>query len=88
MIASSLFSQIVTPLPAAKPSDFTTIGSLKFLRASWAFSISFISAYLAAGILNLVHKFFIKIFEPSNCDAFLLGPNTLMFLFSKKSVIP
>ena len=37
----------------------------------------------AVGILFFLHKFFMKAFEPSNCEANLSGPNTLTF-FSLK----
>ena len=43
---------------------------------------------LAVGILYFLQIFFVKILEPSSCEAILFGPNTLIFSFSKKSVIP
>ena len=48
----------------------------------------FISIDLAVGILKSLHNFFINAFEPSSLEAFLLGPKTLYFFFSKKSTIP
>ena len=43
---------------------------------------------MAVGILNLSQRSFVKIFEPSNWAAILLGPKTFILFFSKKSVIP
>ena len=37
----------------------------------------------AVGILFFLHKFFINAFEPSNCEANLSGPNTLIFFSFK-----
>ena len=42
----------------------------------------------AVGILYFLHKFFVNIFEPSSCEAALLGPNTLILFSFKKSTIP
>ena len=33
-------------------------------------------------------SFFVKIFEPSSCEAILFGPKTFMLFFFKKSPIP
>ena len=43
---------------------------------------------LAVGILYFSHKFLVNILEPSSRDALLLGPNTLILFFSRKSTIP
>ena len=42
----------------------------------------------AVGILYFWQRFFVKIFDPSNWEAALSGPNTLTEEFSKKSTIP
>ena len=42
----------------------------------------------AVGILYFLHKFFVNIFDPSSCEAVLLGPNTLILFFYKKSTTP
>ena len=33
-------------------------------------------------------KFFVKVFDPSNCELILSGPKTLIFVFLKYSTIP
>ena len=43
---------------------------------------------LAVGILFLAQIIFIKAFEPSNLEAYLLGPKTFTLFFFKKSTIP
>ena len=47
-------------------------------------SFSFLNTpKLAVGILYFLQMFFVKILEPSNCVAILLGPKTLILNFSK-----
>ncbi len=74
---------MVTPLPAANPSDLTTIGVLNSDKTFLASVSDFTSKYFAVGILNFLQKFFIKILEPSNWEAFIEGPKTLIPLPSK-----
>ena len=52
LIASFLDLQILTPLPAARPSDFTTIGKLNLFITSSTCSILFTNSYFADGIEN------------------------------------
>jgi len=42
----------------------------------------------AVGILYSLQIFFVNIFEPSSCEANLLGPKTFTRLSSKKLTIP
>ena len=42
----------------------------------------------AVGILYFLHKFFVKIFEPSSCEETRSGPNTFILFCVKKSTIP
>ena len=42
----------------------------------------------AVGILYFSHIFFVNILEPSSCEEILLGPNTFIPLFVRKSTIP
>ena len=86
--ASSFLLQIVTPLPAANPSDFTTIGRPNLSIQSDASLKFFTSWNRADGILNSEQKFFKNSLEPSSWDAFLEGPNTFILFSSKKSFIP
>ena len=44
--------------------------------------------YLAVGILYSSHINFVKVFEPSSLEEYLLGPKTFIFFCSKKSTIP
>ena len=78
--ASSIFWQIITPLPAAKPSALTTVGKLVSFRYSTELSKLSNDLYLAVGILYLTKKSLEKVFEPSNCAACFDGPNVLIFL--------
>ena len=87
-IASSLFSEIITPFPAAKPSAFITTGYPNSSISSIALSIFVYSLYLAVGKLCLVIKSFENALLPSNLAHFLLGPNTFNPCDSKTSVIP
>ena len=43
---------------------------------------------MAVGILYFSHNSFVKILEPSSCEATLLGPKTLILFFFKKSTNP
>tara|TARA_B100001027_G_scaffold204713_1_gene167071 strand:- start:623 stop:784 length:162 start_codon:yes stop_codon:yes gene_type:complete len=53
-------------LPEAKLSAFTTVGKLVFFKNFFALSLFSKIPNLAVGILNLLHIFFVKIFEPSS----------------------
>jgi hypothetical protein len=76
--ASFLLSQIKTPLPAAKPSAFTTIGVLNLSRSPMAFSELVYTSYRAEGI----EYFFIKSLEydllPSNLAPAFRGPKAFI----------
>jgi len=86
--ASSSVVHIDTPLPAAKPSAFTTIGTPTCFIKLEASLILLKVPKCAVGILFFLHKFYMKVFEPSNWDANLSGPKTLTFFSFKKSTIP
>ena len=88
LIDSSTLLDMVTPFPAAKPSDLITSGCLDFLIKSCAFKRLSKLSYSAVGILKSLHSFFIKSFDPSSCEAFLLGPNVKILFSDKKSTIP
>ena len=64
---------------AAITSAFTTNGKFADDKNSKASSFELQILKFAVGILYLSHIFFVKIFEPSNCAAFFLGPNILIF---------
>ena len=68
---------------ADKNCALITIGKLQFFRNDEAvFEFEKISN-LAVGILYFSQSFFVKIFEPSSCDAILFGPKTLILNFSR-----
>ena len=86
--ASSIVSQISTPLPAARPSYLITIGIFLSSKYSFAFLESLNSLYFAVGRLLEDIKFFENTFEPSSCAKYFLGPKILRFFSSNKSLIP
>ena len=65
-----------------------TIGNSTFFKYSIDCSKFFKISNFAVGIPYCLQIFFVKVLEPSNCEAFLLGPNTLIFFSFKKSDIP
>ena len=68
--ASSLFSQIMTPLPAASPSALTTVGySIVFNMSLIAYHKSHKGSITCSGIPYLIKKSLEKVFEPSSCAA-------------------
>ena len=75
-------------MPDAKPSAFITRGYLDFSMKMLASFFFEKTPKFAVGILYFLHIFFVKIFDPSSCDAIWLGPNTLILCLSKKSTIP
>mmetsp|Transcript_3933 Transcript_3933/g.8488 ORF Transcript_3933/g.8488 Transcript_3933/m.8488 type:complete len:276 (+) Transcript_3933:246-1073(+) len=78
----------ITPLPAAKPSVFTTIGAPLDFMYAFAASTLVNFAYSAVGMLYFAHKSFINDFEPSKRAALLLGPNTGTFALTSVSAKP
>ena len=66
VMASSLFSDITTPFPAANPSAFITTGYPKLSISDMASSKSVYSLYLAVGRLCLIIKSFEKDLLPSS----------------------
>ena len=62
-MASSLFSTMTTPFPAAKPSALITNGKSKWSTSLQAFSKSVTSTYFAVGIWCLIIKSLEKIIE-------------------------
>ena len=78
-----MFSQIYTPLPAAKLSALITIGCLAFFIKSIDSFALVKTPKFAVGILYFLQRFLVNIFDPSSCEAFLFGPKTLILKFSK-----
>ena len=85
---SSRERHMMTPLPAARPSAFTTKGgSVSPILAS-ACPMSVKTAYSPVGIPYFFIRFFEKVLLPSSSAAAFEGPKTRRPSFSKKSVIP
>ena len=78
----------MTPFPAAKPSALTTTGKLEFFKKILTCFFLLHILNFAVGILFLSQSFFIKAFDPSSLEAYLLGPKTFTLFFIKKSTIP
>ena len=87
-LASSKSLQINTPLPRARPSAFNTIGNSAVSRYANAASALSNVSYAAVGISYFFIRSFENALDPSMIAAFLRGPNTLMFSFSKASTQP
>ena len=83
LIASSTVVATVTPLPAASPSCFITIGTPFLVTYAIASSWLVKETDSAVGMLNSLQKSLQKVFELSNCAAAWLGPNTVILSFSK-----
>ncbi len=81
-------SHTTTPLPAARPSAFTTQYPFKSSICFFAVSISVQYLNSGCGILCLLQKFLEKVLEPSNRAAFLEGPNALIPNFDNSSFKP
>src|SRR5262245_13135619 len=87
-IACPVVSQITTPLPAARPSAFTTSGARcariqagsKFARVN--------VAYAAVGMRCRLRKSFVNAFDPSRRAASLRGPKQRSPAASNASVTP
>ena len=79
---------MTTPFPDAKPSALTTTGILCFAKNFLMSTLLLQTLKPAVGMLCCLHKDFINAFDPSNCAAYLSGPNTLILFFFKKSTIP
>ena len=65
-----------TPLPAAKPSAFTTIGAPVLAMNCFASSASKNTPYAAVGILYFFIRSLANTLDPSSWAAALDGPNT------------
>ena len=90
VISSTCFLvlQIETPLPAARPSAFTTNGKLHFFKY---FNICFFLNKFYILLLEFYifeQIFFMKALDPSSLEAYLFGPKTLILFFLKKSTMP
>ena len=72
MKTSLLFLQIKTPLPAARPSAFTTTGKIQFFknRLTSAFLLHILN--LAVGILFSKQIFLTNDFEPQVLPIYLV----------------
>ena len=88
-IAASASSDVIattTPLPAAKPSAFITIGAPSAFTYSWASAALVKVAYFEVGMLCRTMNCLAKSFEDSNCAARCVGPkifNPAVFLSSE-----
>ena len=87
-IASSTVSQTTTPLPAARPSAFTT--QYPFNSSIWSFAVFISLQYIKSGcgILFLLQKFLEKVLDPSNWAAFADGPKALIPISDNLSFNP
>ena len=86
--AVSSSSTIKTPLPAASPSAFITIGIFCFFMY---FDAEIESVKVSCFAVKTFPEFKIslqKLFEPSNCEAALQGPNIFKLFFLNSSTIP
>ena len=77
-----------TPLPAARPSNFMTIGTPCFMTYSFAFFELLKNSKFAVGTPTVLHKSFVNFFELSNLAASFEHPNTFIPLFLSRSDIP
>ena len=86
--ASALLSQTITPLPAARPSAFTTTLCSIWLTYSFAFTASLNTSNAAVGILLRFKNCLAQILLDSNCAAFFVGPNIFKPISLNISTIP
>ena len=78
----------ITPLPAAKPSNFITIGTPCFTTYSLAFFTLLKNSKFAVGAPIFLHKSFVNFFELSNFAASFEHPNTVIPPFLSRSDSP
>ena len=86
--ASSVVAQITTPLPAARPSAFTTSGAFCARIQAGSKSLRVKVAYAAVGMPWRFRKSFVKAFEPSRRAARRLGPKQRRPSAANASVTP
>ena len=86
--ACSFVSAMITPLPSARPSAFTTVGRGAVSRYASAFSISSNTSYAAVGMPYFFIRFLEKTLLPSRIAAFLSGPKQGIPIAFSASTIP
>ena len=86
--ASSRVIATITPLPAARPSAFMTIGAPSALMYSLAATASVNTSYFAVGMLYFFISPLEKALEPSISAAACAGPKALIPASLKASTTP